>query len=291
MLKSLSTTRRNTVALLVLSLIVVFGLCLIVNAQLAQRYLQQQVASQTERMAVYRNALAAVLQRYEYLPAVLSQNDQLFELAFKQPEQASRQLALIRDESRADEVYILRPDGMTIAASNWDQSVSFVGKNYGFRPYFIDALNTEPGRGYFYGIGATTLIPGYFVSTRYPLHGEAKAVIVVKVDLAKIEKSWRSGGESVFVSDRNGVVILSSKQEWRYKTLQPLTAEQKRRIDAQQQFADEALDSLNIPMADDQHRVHLGNTEYVHTLDSSTVNGWKIHYLTPHAAVVSQLYA
>ena len=50
--------------------------------------------------------------------------------------------------------------GLTIAASNARSASSFVGQNYGYRPYFQAAQRGELGE--FYGIGATTGIPGYF---------------------------------------------------------------------------------------------------------------------------------
>ncbi|MGB1256814.1 MAG: sensor histidine kinase [Thiolinea sp.] len=262
-----------------------------VNAQLAKQYLQQQVDRQTEQMATYHNTLSAVLERYEYLPAVLRQNDELFRLATQSPEQASDRLKSIRDASGADVVYILRPDGETIAASNRGETLSFMGKNYSFRPYYTKALQSDSGRGHFFGIGTTTNVPGHFVSTRYPLTGAINAVLVIKVNLTAIEASWPSGGERVFVSDRNGVIIMSSDDEWRYKTLQPLNDGQKALIDRQKQFANEPLDSLDIPdLVDGNHRVRIANVDYVHTLDTSIPNDWKIHYLTPYTSVISRLY-
>ena len=53
--------------------------------------------------------------------------------------------------------------GEVIAASNWNQSFSFVGTNVSYRPYFKDAL--AHGAGRFFGIGTNTGMPGlYFAS-------------------------------------------------------------------------------------------------------------------------------
>ena len=62
----------------------------------------------------------------------------------------------------ASDIYLIRPDGETIAASNYQAELSFVGQNFSYRPYFIDAMRGMPGR--FYGVGTTSGVRGYFFS-------------------------------------------------------------------------------------------------------------------------------
>src|SRR5262249_12595774 len=62
------------------------------------------------------------------------------------------------------DAYVLNPAGTAIAASNWRTPKSFIGNDYSFRPYYRDAVAN--GRGAYYGIGVTTKIPGYFLSSR-----------------------------------------------------------------------------------------------------------------------------
>lgn len=61
--------------------------------------------------------------------------------------------------------FCLTGTGLTLAASNYRQSGSYVGNNYAFRPYFRDAVDN--GFGVFYGVGATTGDPGYFSGGAY----------------------------------------------------------------------------------------------------------------------------
>ncbi len=252
-------------------------------------YLKDQASKQTERIEVYRTALNATLSRHDYLPVVLSQNDALFDMAYNDPNTASKTLESIRSASQADFVFILRPDGMTIASSNWqDAKNSFVGNNYGFRPYFTQAR--QQGNGTFFGIGATTSIPGYFVSSRYPDSGPVKAVTVVKVNSSSLDKNWNSGDEDVFVSDKNGVIVLSSNTDWRYKTLAMLSDAQRLEIKEQQQFGKESLPLLERNY--DSHNsslVTIQGTRYLETTADMGKMDWKMHYLAPYSVVRDQL--
>ena len=51
-------------------------------------------------------------------------------------------------------LYLLDRHGETLAASNWRDWSSFVGNNYAFRPYFIDAVANDSGR--YFAVGVTT---------------------------------------------------------------------------------------------------------------------------------------
>nr|BFE92286.1 hypothetical protein GCM10020185_28220 [Pseudomonas brassicacearum subsp. brassicacearum] len=57
-------------------------------------------------------------------------------------------------------MYLMDPSGKTLAASNWDKHDSFVGRNFAFRPYFIEAMAGRLGR--FFGLGTTSAKRGYF---------------------------------------------------------------------------------------------------------------------------------
>ena len=254
-----------------------------------EHYLQLQSLKLNERVEVYRSALYASLSRHDYLPYVLSENDVLFDRAYHDPNSASGTLESIRSASQADVVFILRPDGQTIASSNWqDEANSFVGENYSFRPYFTQAM--QSGSGAFFGIGATTSIPGYFVSSRYPKTGTVKAISVVKVNSSSLDKNWQAGEEALFVADKNGVIVLSSNANWRYTTLSPLSKSLRAAIKSQQQFGREVLPALarNVSKSHEP-LVTMQGTRYLETIADVGKMDWKIHYLAPYALVQSQL--
>ena len=281
-------TFKDSKAIQLLIALVVLVALVLVHVFLREYYLEQQSAKQTERVDVYRNSLFATLSRHDYLPGVLSKNDALFDKAFNEPEQASQILESIRSASEADFIYIMAADGTTIASSNWDQETSFVGEKYGFRPYFTQAV--AHGSGDFFGIGATTNIAGYFVSARYPEIGPVKAITAVKVNSSTLDKNWKGSEEEVFVSDKNGVVILSSSPKWRYKSLRAISQLQRDEISAQRQFGDETLEPLGLKtFGDSQSLVTILNTKYLQTTTDIGKMGWELHYLVPYSVVQSQL--
>lgn len=279
---------KNSRTLQLLAALAVLLILVLAHLFLRGYYLEQQSAKQNERVEVYRSSLFATLSRHDYLPGVLSKNDALFDKAFNQPAQASEILESVRSASEADFIYIMAADGTTIASSNWDRPESFVGENYGFRPYFSQAV--AQGDGDFFGIGATTKIAGYFVSSRYPETGPVKAVTAVKVNSSTLDKNWKGSEAEVFVSDKNGIIILSSSPKWRYKSLRPITQQQREEISEQRQFGDETLAPLGLKESGKgQLLVTIQNTQYLQTTADIGKMGWELHYLVPYSVVQSQL--
>jgi two-component system C4-dicarboxylate transport sensor histidine kinase DctB len=129
-------------------------------------------------------------------------------------------------QAKVAAIYLMDKDGKTIATSNWDSPQSFMGQNFGFRPYFREAIQGRPG--YFYAIGNTTSIPGYFISQAvYPVGvkrgaGAPIGVIAVKITLNTFEQTWRSNEDPIVLADRQGVVFLSNRSDWNYLSLKQL---------------------------------------------------------------------
>lgn len=142
---------------------------------------------------------------------------------------ANRYLEAVSAHADASELFLIDANGLTIAASNWNRPGSFVGHDYGFRPYFRDAMANETGQ--FYAIGVTTGVPGYFLSTRIT-SGDRTGVLVVKLDLRPLQQTWRAAGAQVALADVDGVVFLSGAEDWLYRPLSPLSPEVLERIGA-----------------------------------------------------------
>lgn len=146
----------------------------------------------------------------------------------------------LAQQAKVAAIYLMDNQGKTIAASNWDTPQSFVGQNFGFRPYFQDAIHGQPG--YFYAIGNTTSIPGYFISQPVYPAGKKRGsvapigVIAVKITLATFEQTWRSNEDPIALADRHGVVFLSNRSDWVYNSLRPLTPQVQSDIEQTQQY-------------------------------------------------------
>ena len=102
---------------------------------------------------------------------------------------ANRVLEDARAASGAAFVFLMDLGGTTVAASNWRDPLSFVGVNYGFRPYFRGAVAGRETT--FFAVGATTGEPGYFVARPVRRGGRVRGVVVVKVSLEALMEAWR----------------------------------------------------------------------------------------------------
>ncbi|MGR4070206.1 sensor histidine kinase [Billgrantia sp. C5P2] len=239
------------------------------------------------RLSLYGSSLQGALERSSYLPGLLAQQTQI-QAALLDPAgilvpQVNDFLALVAERSGAEVIFLLDAEGLTLASSNHAEADSFVGHDYRFRPYFYEAMAT--GQGEFFAVGSTTGRPGYFVSAAVG-SGETEAprgVLVAKVSLEALQADWRRAGEKVLLTDANGVVILSSRPEWRYRRLAELTAQAREEILRQRQFMDEPLEPLGRRLRDGS--LLAGGAGYGERLIDNTLTletlGWTMHYLVP----------
>ncbi|MCA2493570.1 histidine kinase dimerization/phospho-acceptor domain-containing protein, partial [Vibrio sp. 2175-1] len=80
----------------------------------------------------------------------------------------------------------------------------------------------------------------------YPIiyAGGVLGIVVVKMDLSKIEDNWQQP-DSVFVaSDPHNIVFMSSRQDWLFKSLQPLSDADKKQVWTSRQYLDTPITTL-----------------------------------------------
>ncbi|MES2889733.1 MAG: cache domain-containing protein, partial [Pseudomonadota bacterium] len=222
--------RPGVGALVALALLVgVTALVTAVGAWVESRELAALSEATRQRLEVHALSLGNAVARFEYLPSTVALNPELALLA-KRPDDAAladgvnRYLEQVNRQAGSTALYLMDRDGRTLATSNWQTSESYLGLNFGFRPYFLDAV--AGGFGRFYGVGVTTGRPGYFMAT--PVHNghQVIAVVAVKVNLDELEASWSDAVDQVAVFDGNGVAFLSGEPAWRLHARDRLSDEQ-----------------------------------------------------------------
>ena len=218
------------------------------HAWVQQRQLDELHRTLDSRAELYAASIGGALNKYEFLPLAVAQSEAVAQL-LEQPTAArvvdiNAYLIDINRRAGAFAVYVLDAQGTTLASSNWQDGSSYVGVNYGFRPYFKNAI--AGGIGRFYGIGASTFEAGYFISQPVLRHGRIIGIVAAKVNLDWIEQSWRTpgAGEQIWVRDANGVIILATTPSFKFTSLAALSAAAKRDISEQRQFLQENLPIL-----------------------------------------------
>jgi two-component system C4-dicarboxylate transport sensor histidine kinase DctB len=204
-------------------------------------------ASSALRLAV--SALSGHLSRYEPLPALIAEHDDIKDLISHPSDKALRDAANIYLKEinsllESADVYVLTLDGNTIAASNYESKTSFIGENFSYRPYFQEAARGMQSR--FYARGTTSFVRGYYFSSPIRVDGQIRGVIVFKVDIDSIENSWRGGEYKLFVSDPEGIVFMTGSPEWLYSSTLPLNSARLQRTQASRRYAEAELKPLPI---------------------------------------------
>lgn len=208
--------------------------------------------SSAQRLEFFAISLESALEKFEYLPFMLTLQRDVTQLLSKPAdakkaaaltEELNIYLQLLQEQSRASAIYILNDKGTSVASSNWREPGNFIGHNYAFRPYFRDAMSGRQGR--FYAVGATTGEPGYFLSTAIFEGKRPIGVAVVKVSLNELEEAWKRGGEQLALADANGVTFLTSIPSWKYRTLRPLLPDIQTELQRTKQYGPHTLEAAN----------------------------------------------
>lgn len=282
-------------------LLVVGGMlaCMWLGGRLGQHHaLAGESAQVRQQLALYSQALEQRVDRYRTLPQLLALDPQLQHALAGPLDEAARHAVDLRLEranavTRSSTLTLIDRRGIAIAASNWASPHSNVGEDYSFRPYVTEALASGSGR--FYGIGMTTGVAGYFLSQAIvDAHGRRIGVVVIKIELAALEREWLDTTDTVLVSDGHGVVFLSSAPAWRYRLLRPLDATDRRDMAATRQYLHQSLrpvDRQALRHVEDGELVRVRQPAMPGTLLWLSLAlpepGWHLHLLHDAGAITS----
>lgn len=277
--------------------------CLLLSLLLAWRfkcYAERDLTAELdrvtgERLTLYVGTLHSALDKYNYLPHILANNAKIRQLLTHggDPIEVNRYLDDINTVAGSLDLFILDRDGNTVGTSNWNKPGSFAGHKYRYRPYYQDAVAV--GHGSYFGVGATTGRPGFFITQAIYSPGAASTpdaahttdrvagVAVTKVDLSMLQKEWRAGGETVFITDEHGVVFLSSNDAWRYRAIRPLDPEIRAAVLEQRQYGPRPPEELEARFFRQSNldMVGLGGQNWLYATRRVEPYGWDIWFLKP----------
>ncbi|MCW1247005.1 cache domain-containing protein, partial [Pseudomonas sp. SAICEU22] len=218
---------------------------------ISERYGIRGLAENGERqLELHARAVESEISKYTYLPSLLELESSVSQL-LDDPTPEHRKtvneyLEGLNRRSRSRAIYVMDTTGRVMATSNWRDVDSYLGEDLSFRAYFQNAVRGQPGR--FYGIGSTNGEPGYYLAHGLEEQGKIIGVAVVKVRLEAMEERWQRARLEAFVSDENGIIILSSDPARRLKSVRPLSDETKERLARSLQYYWFPLNEL-IPLA------------------------------------------
>jgi len=282
---------------LVLQAVAVLALCgavvLLTRNWAGDLFLQQTQARAAAKLDLYASNLSGALGKYQSVPRLLALHGGVVEL-FRSPDDPDTQARAnlltetVNHLTGAEDTYLMDASGLTFAASNWDGERPFVGHNFSYRPYFQQAMEGRLGR--YFALGTTSNKRGYYFASRVSDGSEALGAVVVKVSLDDVEAAWTASDEDVIVTDPFGVIFMSSRPAWRFRSLAPLDEEAQRAIAETRRYEAVDLRPLDLerreagPQAPELLTVKGagadgGAAEYVMVAKEMPVAGWTLRVL------------
>jgi two-component system C4-dicarboxylate transport sensor histidine kinase DctB len=243
--------------------------------------------------ALHASVLRSELERHRSLPMVMALDPDVGDLLTDPglgPSVLNHKFEGLARDVRAAAIYLLDTGGTALAASNWREPTSFVGSNYRFRPYFHEAM--RDGQAAFFALGTVSGRPGLYLSRRVDdPAGRPIGVIVAKVEFDVLEQDWRASGEPTYVTDANGVVLVTTVPDWRFRTTRPLSREQRRRFSTEHTSGTAALADMPFPAGqDDLIRITQGlpSDLYARTAQPLADMGWTLTLLSASRAQIAR---
>lgn len=275
--------------------------CLRVTSDWVYRAGIEDLRSQgNSRLELYTNYLNGVLEKYESLPELLAIDEHLVRALLnphdpKRIETLNKYLETINRVSDTLDTYLMNRDGLTIAASNWNEKHPFIGRNFSYRPYFKQAMKGKLGR--YFALGTTSAKRGYYFAYPVKKEGEILGAVTIKINIDTVEKKWAHHDDNFLVSDPDGVIFITTNPKWRYKTMRPLEKEALQRIVESKRYHEASLlplsteiiqgennvEFLTIPETTDKKITVVKQSHYM------PQGGWNVHILSDRQQVLNRV--
>jgi len=220
---------------------------------LERHYMRVQAAQDAVPLNLAAESLRATLDRYAPLPALIAERPQLSALLM-QADNAALQATVNEDlrqtaaTVKASDVYLMDISGRTVAAASYRDPGSFLGRNFSYQSYFTQALNGDLSS--FSVFGTTTGERGYFYAAPVEQGERIIGVLAIKFNITAFESIWRGAQSDIMVTDRNDFVFMSSRPDWHFRAIRPLSDATLRQIAQNLQYPIDRIDLLPIIRTD-----------------------------------------
>ncbi|MFY9479766.1 MAG: response regulator [Aquabacterium sp.] len=133
-------------------------------------------------------------------------------LAMAPVRQMSQQLKETTKDFNLSEIFLMDRYGTVLADSGFDAQPNPIGGNYRTRNYYTEALDV--GTGSQFVVGRINRSPGFYFAGRVERQGQMVGVLVIKRDPASMARLFDGDQRLIFVTDRNGVIVMSNQPRW-----------------------------------------------------------------------------
>ena len=204
--------------------------------------------------------------------------------------QANRILDHFKESLNVEVCYLMNKNADTICSSNRNSPLSFVGKNFSFRPYFKEALNGLSST--YLALGTTSNKRGVYHS--FPVYGDDKTIIGVAVIKASAEdvetKLFSNAEEPLMFVNASGVIFISNFKTLRFNLLWQQDEGRLNEIMDSRQFGNGPWKWAGFSKSTDNFVVDRNQTRYLYSsLSVSNYPGWEIVSLRNYDLLAKQV--
>jgi two-component system C4-dicarboxylate transport sensor histidine kinase DctB len=255
-------------------------------------YLGQLARKEASTLILAVEGLNGSLRRFEALPTLIAERPEVVRALQSTADAAliarvNLDLQRTADMVGLSDVFLIDRSGLTIAASNHWKELSFIGQNFEYRPYFTSALSGRQGR--FFALGTTSGERGYFFAEAVRDGADVIGVLAVKFTVDEFEEAWRGGDNLIAVTDNDGVIFMSNRPDWHFRTFQPLTAASRSEIEATRRYPMDQLgwlENTQTPFDDGLNRVSITDEgqraeDFIVQTRAIPEAQWEVWLLTP----------
>jgi len=125
-----------------------------------------------------------------------------------------------RQNFQADIVYLMNASGTVVACTRYEGDKTLTGNNYGFRPYFTEAMKNRSIQ--YPALGVTTLERGIYFSV--PIICDKQmvpcGVMVIKGGLNRIDQLLSEYLGAAAMVSPNGVIFAANRKDWLYRVIE-----------------------------------------------------------------------
>ncbi|MBW3096392.1 sensor histidine kinase [Pseudohoeflea coraliihabitans] len=198
----------------------IVGLTVKLAADRAETAIRQEAG---ETLAVQRETLTGVLDKYRLMAPLLARQSSVASLFVLDAQDNPQELAARRmahwltGMSAALDVAFFFPDGRLLGHARSD----FVAQRTGLSGLITEAAQGRLGRAMLW------LDPqrrSYAFSSGVRRNNKLVGIVVVYVDFFRVETAWALSNKPIFVTDAQGTVVLANVDDWRLQQVDALRA-------------------------------------------------------------------
>ena len=273
---------KQTIIFVILALLLLFSGWLAMNST-EKTAARAQHTQLTERAALLKKIIAGDLNKVDLFTDILAHHPILQNVFTANPNPAAIQklndlLVSSNKRLKTSDIFVMDKSGLTLAASNYGQAKTFIGKNYAFRPYFIQAI--QKGAGEFLAVGVTSKKIGYYISRSISVENKIVGVIVAKVNMDLLYHYAHDFKGDFALIDTKNIIFFSSHKSFVFKSLKPITVKDRLIISQTKQYPMSQIQNLNAQSGSYDsaglETIRLENTDYLFAKTAMDKPKWTI---------------